>query len=232
MKIAIYSANFGNYRNELNYIHNKKIYFDKDIDYYFFTENLNVKSKKWKIIFTNLQNKLSFMNKYRHTNKYIKWIVPDILKTYDIIIWIDSSWLRKWTGETKLKFKKDNIIKLFNKNENNIYFNKHPSRDNPLEELNTTVARGVENKKNFIKFKNIISNIKFKSKLPACGCMIYKNNNENIKILKEVYNMLMYYEFRRDQNVLQYTFFKENFESKICFFHCWDCLNGDQMCKG
>jgi len=226
MRIAIYSANFDNYRNESNNIHNKNIYYDKDIDYYFFTENPNVKSKYWKVIVINLQNELNFMNKYRHTSKYIRWIVPDILKKYDIIIWIDSSWLKKHTGQTKLKFKKDNIIKLFNINENNIYFNKHPNRTTPLQELEFTIKKGIENKKNYDKFKNIISNINFKSKLPACGCIIYKNKDENINLFKEVYNMLIYYEFCRDQNVVQYTFFKENCESKLSFFHCWECLNG------
>ena len=225
MKVAIYSANFGNYRNELNNIHNEKIYYDKDIDYYFFTDKPNVKSKKWKVIRINLQSELNFMDKYRHTSKHIRWIVPNILKKYDIIVWIDSSLLKKHTGQTKLKFKKNNIIELLKQNENIIYFNEHSSRNNPLDELEFTIKLNMENKTKYHEFKNIINNINFKSKLPSCRCMICKNNDENRNLLKEIYNMQLKYEFRRDQNVVQYVFFKEKCEYKLCFFPSWDYLN-------
>ena len=43
-KIAVYCVNYGNYRNELKYgIDN--IYVDKNIDYYFFTDNKTLKSQ-------------------------------------------------------------------------------------------------------------------------------------------------------------------------------------------
>ena len=49
MKIAIYSCNFGNYRNELKR-NIDDIKYDEKIDYFFFTDSSNIKSKHWKII--------------------------------------------------------------------------------------------------------------------------------------------------------------------------------------
>ena len=66
--IAIYSANFGDYRNEIkDGIDN--IFFDKNIDYYFFTDNAKITSNKWNVILQSLQPKLDFIDSFRHTSK-------------------------------------------------------------------------------------------------------------------------------------------------------------------
>ena len=100
-KIAIYSANFGNYRNELNYgIDN--IYFDRNIDYYFFTDNQNLKSNKWRVIYHKLLPALPFINSTRLTSKYLKFKQNGILKDYD-----NSMYLIKHGGRLHAK---DEII--------------------------------------------------------------------------------------------------------------------------
>ena len=48
-KIAIYSYNFGNYRNELGK-NIDKFKYDKNFDYYFYTDQEKLKSTTWNII--------------------------------------------------------------------------------------------------------------------------------------------------------------------------------------
>ena len=72
--IAIYSVNFGNYRNETkNGIDN--IIFDDNIDYFFYTDNTNIISNKWNVIIVPILPKLDFIDTYRHTAKYYKRII-------------------------------------------------------------------------------------------------------------------------------------------------------------
>ena len=69
MKIAVYSVNFGNYRNEVSIDKMNKITFSKEIDYYFFTDSDN--KCKWNVKKVTLEKELDFMDKYRHTTKKI-----------------------------------------------------------------------------------------------------------------------------------------------------------------
>ena len=47
MKVAVYTANFGNYRNEVSEHVMNKINFSEEIDYYFFTDS-DIKCK-WNV---------------------------------------------------------------------------------------------------------------------------------------------------------------------------------------
>jgi hypothetical protein len=210
--IAIYSANFGNYRDELkNGI--DMAHFDKNIDYFFFTDNTKIKSNKWKVILTGCQPALPFIDRYRHTAKHIKFIVPKILHKYDIIIWVDTKCL------TKLKFSKTKIIQLIQKQNNkSMFFIKHPIRKTSQQELIETIKRNVESKENGTKFLNKIKNIKFNTVLQDSCCIVYKANGDNIKMLKKIYKTLMKNGLKRDQNAIQYALFNNNYESNISYF--------------
>jgi hypothetical protein len=213
MKVVIYTVNFGNYRDETNNINNKNHYYDKDIDYYLFTDNNDIKSENWKIISVPLKNTLDFMDKNRHTAKYYKWVRPSILKKYDIIIYMDtkSLWRLKFT------ITKEKIIKLFN-NKNEIYFLKHKRRHRPIQELEKTIRIKKENKTNYEKFKKIIKSINFKSKLPDTVIRIYRNTNKNFKLLKKVYTTELKFKLRRDQNCINYVFYLNKKEYVLRFF--------------
>ena len=91
MRICAHSCNFGNYRNELVKNNIDSIKVSKDVDQYFFTDNILLKSHKWNIIRPSLIEKDSVMDSYRWTSKYIKFVTPDIIKQYDIIIWCDNN---------------------------------------------------------------------------------------------------------------------------------------------
>ena len=210
MKIVVYSANFGNYRKELNNIDNIKT--DKKIDYYFFTEKEDLKSKHWKIINVKLRDKLDFIDKYRHTSKYIKFIPPKIIRGYDIIIWIDSKSLRF------LNFTYEKIIDYFKNRDESIFFCKHRFKKSCFEELEHTIQLRLENKENGNKFYEIIKNIDFKEYIHQdTTCYMYRNIKQNKLLLYNLFITLLNNGLKRDQNVAQYIFHK--FKLKVGALH-------------
>lgn len=211
LSIAIYSANFGNYRKEtskgIDGIHH-----DANIDYYFFTDDTSITSNYWNIIITELNPQLSFINSHRHTAKYVKFVVPEILHKYDIIVWVDSKNIHN------IQFSSNTINQLLQNKMDNIFFIKHPARSSIQQELMFTIENNVEDKNNGIKFFNKIKNIMFKSHLPDTTCMVYSNNMSNILLLKSVYDLLIANGLRRDQNIIQYVWQENNYENNISYF--------------
>jgi hypothetical protein len=188
--------------------------FDPEIDYYFFTELDNVTSTKWNVVKTNLQEKLEYMNGFRHTSKHCKFVLPDILKKYDIIMRVDC----KVICRKSLKITKSDIIKLFEQNQNaSIFFIKHANRKTAHQELEITIKCGLEHKngENFLKE---IKDIKFQTHMPDTNCFFYKNNTQNNNMLECVYDTLINKGLRRDQNVIQFVLFQNNYESNIDYF--------------
>ena len=51
------------------------------------------------------------------------------------------------------------------------------------------------------------------------NCIIYKNNSENLQVLKTALETLLYKGMRRDQNVFQYALYKNNHEGKVGYFN-------------
>ena len=93
VKLALYSCNFGDYRNEFKSYYN--VFFDEKIDYFLFTdkkitEDEMHKLKKWNICNINTLEGDEIMNGSRRTAKYVKFILPEKLKDYDVIIWVDN----------------------------------------------------------------------------------------------------------------------------------------------
>ena len=212
MRIAIYSANIGNYRNEIRRL--EKINKKNEYDYYFFTDDKNLTSTKWNIIYVDLNEELDYIDSNRHTAKFIKFGIPNVLHEYDILIWIDTKCLNELP-----KLKKYNIEKMIN-NKNNInkhiYLWKHPVRKTSQEELEYTLKHNVEKYDNGTKFLEEIKDINFKTHLCDSMCMIFKTSE--IKTLNRIYDNLMKYKLKRDQNIMQYTFYKENKEDNINYF--------------
>ena len=138
MKIALYTCNFGNYRYEFNNFYDKK-FFDKNIDYFLFTEKIISEEEcnnlnGWNICNVKLLEENEIMDANRFTSKYIKFVLPEKLKNYDIIVWVDSKLICRENLMKNLTYEK--IIKLFESYDNNLVFNiKHPERKTMQEEL-------------------------------------------------------------------------------------------------
>lgn len=222
-KIAIYSCNFGNYRNEIK---NGIDYMEtnKNIDYYFFTNNKELKSDIWTIIIIPLQEELEFIDANRHTAKYVKFIVPKILKQYEKIIWVDSKVI---AGKILSAFSEEKINNMFKKSNNNnsLFIMKHPWRKTLQEELNVCIRDNIENKIKGELFKDKIKDLKFNTHLVDSCCIAYNNTNENISIFKKIFEVLIYNGLKRDQNIFSYVFYIENYESNILYFSLFEIAN-------
>ena len=200
VKVAIYSCNFGNYRKELkNYLSLK---CDNNIDYFLFTDNKELKLKKWNIIYTKTLPGDEIMDGNRWTSKYIKFVLPDILKSYDIIIWIDSKTINKPNIMTY-----DKVSNLLEKYPTTDVFNmKHPDRNTIQEELVMTIKLKFENKIPGKKFLKKIENFKSSFALPDTTLIIRKNNKKINDIFEYCFELMKIYKLKRDQNIYNYAF--------------------------
>jgi hypothetical protein len=217
--IALYGCNFGNYRDELNNGIDD-INICDGIDYYFFTDNVNLKSTKWKIIIIPLyKNDINIMDYNRWTNKYVKFILPDILKKYDIVIWCDSKVIY---NNNNLLIKYKNILNNFNKNNilekmtNYKVLNlKHPIRKTPQEELIKTINSHVENRHNGTMFLRQINKNKFNLFLPNLCMFIRKTDDMTNKLFEYTFQLLKEKGLKRDQNVYNVAAVYTNMEQHI-----------------
>ena len=202
-RIALYSVNFGRYRKEMKYGIDR-INHDSKIDYFFYTDDDNVTSKLWKIHKVKVKQPplKSVLDTYRYNAKYYKYHLPDELKNYDIIIWMDSKVLF-WSGilpsydiiVNKMKNRKISMIK-------------HPDRETAQEEIRQTLAWKLENKTNGKNFLTKIVGNKFKLPLVDTCLIIYQNIENTRVFLKQIFDELMQNGLKRDQNIISYTFEK------------------------
>jgi hypothetical protein len=203
MKICVYSCNFGNYRREINVINTIKV--TEGVDYYFFTDNKELKSTKWKIIHCPMIPSDKTMNSSRWTSKYVKFVLPDALKEYDIIIWCDNKCLKKMNIDIK------EIQNYFSNNSYRIVNFKHNRRATLKEELKYTINIRVENCANAEKFLKEIDGIEYKCPLPDTCYIVRKNEEITNQLFERVYNLLKEKGLKRDQNVYNHAIYELNY---------------------
>lgn len=200
---CVYSCNFGNYRDELTNIDTIQCY--DNIDYYFFTDQ-DITSKKWKIIKTPLLTS-KYMDPFRITSKYIKFVTPLILNKYHTIIWCD----------TKCLFRLQNISHLlthFNNSNFKLIHLLHPYRKTIQEELKYTIKFNIENKENGESFLKEV-----KSKIPLTDTsFIVRKNKETNKIFEMVFQCINEKGLKRDQNVYCHVLDKMNIKPCDIFY--------------
>lgn len=209
-RIAVYSGNFGNYRNELSRRGLDDGYFDPAIDYYLYTDR-EIHSKKWKVIVLDNDSTppggADTMDRHRWASKHIKFILPDELKKYDIVIWKD-------TKICPLHVKYDNIIKLFEKYPGkSVFLQRFPKTGRPAsaagsgtyfettqEELTETIKIGLENKASGRKFLNKIKSFTSPLKLSDLCNFARTTDKKTNKAFEHVFDTLRKYKLKRDQN--------------------------------
>jgi hypothetical protein len=206
----VFSCHFGNYRNELeNY---SQFQCQKNIDYFLFTDDKHIQLDGWKIYETTVFPSNEIMDGNRWTSKYIKFVLPTILKSYDIIIWIDSK------NVHKLYMTSDMVYNIFQKYPESKIFNiMHPERKSVQEELEITIKKDIENKLAGQKFLNMVKDIQFNFHLPDTSFIIRKNTTEINKIFEYCFELMKKYKLKRDQNVYNYAFYKKNIVPTILF---------------
>ncbi len=168
MKYAVITYIFGKNKEILR----NPLVIDKDIEYICVTDQKNIKSKIWKIVYDDIPE----ANCIRDKMVYVKYR-PFKYTNADKICVIDGS----------IEIKKS-IIKLFKQLEHkDILIKKHPGRDNLNVELNAwNILRGMSildiAKFKFIADKN---NIDLNKKFLIESCILFFNNNNKIKNLCE-----------------------------------------------
>lgn len=196
-KIAIYSCNFGNYRNELaNGI--DSMYFMDNVDYYFYTDDKNLTSKRWKIIQFPILKELDFINSYRLTSKYVKFNLPKELEKYNVIVWIDSKYLKNLSVLTQNK----KINTIFDKlNTHDILHLKHNRRETIQEEIKETIRLSLENEKYGNEFLEKVKTKSHTFPLVDTGLSVRKNNEQTRYLFQQTYNRILEEKLKRDQNI-------------------------------
>ena len=220
-RIVIYTALFGEYDNL-----QKPLFFDKNIDFICFTNNFDLKSKYWKIVY--LEN--LFENK--KMNRYVKFHPHKYLYNYNTSIYIDSN-VQIYSS----------ILKKINFNiaNNLISIPQHPFRKNISEEINFC----IENK---LIDKNIMTNDKIeknfdivnnKYTLTANRVLIRKHNDARCIQLMSIWWEYYLSGITRDQISLPFAlneikFFTHIIKSKysfLDFFIVWPHLNEKKINK-
>ena len=129
-KICVYTCITGDY-DEISEIETK----EKNIDYYLFTNNKNIKSDTWNVIYIDNPDNLDNIRLARK----IKILGNEITKKYDITIWLDgASYIRKSIKEF--------IEKYINFDEYSLIGFKHRERDCIYDEALECVKVRKDNK--------------------------------------------------------------------------------------
>jgi hypothetical protein len=186
--------------------------FDTNIDYFLFTDNRLrddeiIQLQNWKIHNIDTLKSDETMDGNRWTSKYCKFILPEILKSYDVIIWVDNKRIHELN---KLTY--ENILKIINKYPDCDVFNlKHFERSTPQEELLITINKGLENKETGEYFlNNILKDYVSNFDLPDT-CFIIKKNNELVnETFEYCFKLMNKYKLKRDQNIYNFAFDKQN----------------------
>ena len=131
--------------------------------------------------------------------KFYKFVIPEILHNYDIIVFSDSNFIKC------CNVSKEKLINYTN-DKKDLILVKHPIRTTPQQELKVTLEnsrkkgdedipnRSGENIKNGTRFLNLIKDIKFNSLLMASALIIHCNKNNN-----RTNNKMRFWSFKKNK---------------------------------
>ena len=208
-KICVYTCITGEYDNVNEIVKN-----EKNIDFFLFTNNKNIKSKTWNVIFLDNPEKL---NNHMLSRKIKILGHPLINNKYDIALWMDAS----------ICFKKS--IKEFIKkyyDENKAFFSafKHSERNCIYKEMNECLKKRKDAKTNIIKTKKFLLKEGFPENYGLCEMTVFIKNlkNEQVKKLCELwYKMVLKYS-KRDQLSFMYCVWKYNIKINVINQNVWN----------
>jgi hypothetical protein len=198
LRICVYTCITGNYDN-LSEIEFK----EEDIDYLCFTNNKNLRSKSWEIVYLDdlSLDDLTLSRKIKILGH------PIIHKNYDVSIWIDGAFsLRKKTSVF--------LTDCFNYEKCKIAVPVHHERKCVYEEITEVVKRRREIKENATRIRDF-----FESKgyghnigLFETGIIIRKHNLKEVKkTMRTWFSMILKYS-KRDQISFPYSVKTNNLE--------------------
>jgi len=204
-QFALYSYNFGNYRNELNGIQDILLSFNKyGIDSYFFTNRQIPPVNGWEIIVIDTNKE--FTN--RSAGKKLKFQFHPKLEKYRYLIHTDARdarllQMRKWLSNGLVYFVLDNPQYA-------LFVGEHPDRKNIEEEVNVLFGHGgiqpqaeLENWKKFLSDEFVTLN---EVRLPElCTWILDTHDRVFVDHWSRIYDLLNRHGLWRDQVVFSYA---------------------------
>lgn len=202
-KNVCYTCIFGNYEK----IKDPK-YISSNFDYICFTDNENLKSEKWKIIYVNNLNNIELKKR----NRCLKALPHIILSNYEYSIYIDGS----LQILDDLNIIKDNICK-----EHKLYTFKHPVRNCSYQEFFGCLYYKKDDPKRMYEqlLKYFSEGFPFNYGL-AETCILCRYHNDDIckNIMNTWWNEINNHS-NRDQLSLYYSLWKNNAKDYIHLFN-------------
>jgi len=178
-KNCVFTAFIGDYDLPLSTTHTKL----PDWDYICFTDNKEIKSDFWRVIYIE-NNHNNFLYNIK-LGKYFKTNFYKYLLSYENLLWLDE----RITITNNI----NNYLNYLNYKD--IVFLKHPDTLNILEEF----ERVINSKRESTKMVDIIRNryaelgYDYSNGLISSGVILFKNNEKTIKFFKEWWNEIEHY---------------------------------------
>ena len=199
-KICVYTCITGDYDSV------KEINCEKGIDYYLFTNNKNLKSNSWKVIYIENEDNLSNVKLARKI-KILGY--PSITNNYEVNLWMDGA----------VEFKKP-IINFINsylgKDDKFVAFT-HSERNNILDEIYACVKMGKETKDNAKKLIKFYDDEKYNydNGLIESTVFIKRTNDETINRTMDLWFFMILNYSHRDQLSFNYCIKKTGLKIKL-----------------
>lgn len=204
-KICVYTCITGNYDN-LSEIKIK----DNNVDFICFTNNKDLKSKTWKIIYID-NNGLSDIL----LSRKIKMLGTDEINKYDISIWQDASVIwDKLPSQFVKKYLKNNSFAAF----------KHSYRDCIYDEAIEVIRLRKESKKSVLETVDFLKKENFPRHIGLYEMTIFikKNNDKIVKDTMELWYKIYTEHSKRDQLSFMYSAWKTGLKIDDININVWN----------
>ena len=205
-KICVYTCITANYDN-LHEVNNP----EKNTDYLCFTNNRNLKSNTWKIIYI----KNDGLDDH-HLSRKIKMLGhPIISKNYDISIWMDASVV--WEKSIN-----DFVKKYFNNTSFSAF--KHNARNSIGEEAIACLKYNKDSKENILKTLSFLESEGFPDNLGLYEMTVFikKHNDPDVIKAMELWFDLNQKYSKRDQLSFMYVIWKTKLKVHPIALNVWD----------
>lgn len=205
-KLCVYTCITGDYDN-LHEIKNP----EKNIDYLCFTNNKNLKSKTWKIIYIDNSN----LNNHNLSRKIKILGHPTISKNYEISVWMDASVIwEKSIHDFVSTYLKDKAFASF----------KHHARNSIQEEAIACLRLRKDTKESIIKALGFLEQERFPDNIGLYEMTVFiKKHNDPIvdETMHIWFDTLKKYS-RRDQLSFMYAVWKTGLKISTINLNVWD----------
>ena len=194
IKYCIFTLIFNNYD-----LVREPLEIDDNCDYFLFTDNKNIISKKWNVIYLENfdTNKLSGIQKTYIFKYTFKKYIPNIDK-YEYIIRVDASILLKKSLAPIISYLNDNNYDLSIAIHD--YHNNQPTFQSEYSIWEKHRGLNPKYTKSFFNFATVDNNYPINQGYFELTIMIYKNCQQIFNLLNDVNNCMTKYNDNNDKN--------------------------------